>query len=138
MLLLHHLTIRPFARGQRLGLAVLERTIRDWSSGCALVVMKPFPLQFEAGAKRDKKAWREHDYGSFSQTKVKATPRLRAYYARLGFEWIGRSMFYGIYPDGVRPEVKELALPDTVQVPADALGNEDAAGHTPPPTLERA
>ena len=77
------------------------------------------------------------NYDSFPPTEVKATPRLRAYYARLGFERIGRSMFYGIYPDDVRPGVKELALPDTIQVPADALGNEDDAGHSPPPTLER-
>lgn len=128
VLLLHHLTIRPFARGQRLGLAVLERVIRDWSSGCSLVAMKPFPLQFAMGAKQDEKTWRECDYGSFSQTEAEAILRLRTYYARLGFERIGRSVFYGLCPEYERPGVKELDLPDTVRVPLSALRTESEAG----------
>jgi hypothetical protein len=45
VLILDRLTLVPEVRGQQLGLAVLHQAIEDWSGGCSLVAMKPFPLQ---------------------------------------------------------------------------------------------
>ena len=120
ILILHYLTILPCARGQRLGLSVLERVMRDWSSGCSLVVMKPFPLQFESRAKKDRD-WEHLALGKFPGTQREAFQRLRAYYELLGFERIGRSQFYARCPENVHPTAKTLGLPSFIVLPASEV-----------------
>ncbi len=116
IMLLHYLTIEPFARGQRLGLAVLERAIRDWSSGCALVLMKPFPLQFEA-AENKKERNKRLGLDGFSNSEGVAFRKLRSYYEQLGFERLSRSRYYALCPDEVHPTAKSLGLTNCVNVP---------------------
>jgi len=109
ILLLHRLTIHPLARGQRLGLSVLKQAIHDWSSGCSLVVMKPFPLQFEGGAK-NRPSWNELRFGDFLSDKATAHKRLTKYYERLGFQQLGRSQFYAICPRSWTPRAFDQQL----------------------------
>ncbi len=120
ILILHYLTIPPFARGQRLGLSVLERVIRDWSSGCSLVVMKPFPLQFESHAKKDGD-WESLALGNFPSKQREAFQRLRAYYEPLGFGRIGRSQYYALCPVEKQPTAKELGLPESIVLPTSEV-----------------
>ena len=120
ILILHYLTIPPYARGQRLGLSVLERVMRDWSSGCSLIVMKPFPLQFESRAKKDRD-WESLALGKFPSTQREAFQRLRAYYEPLGFERVGRSQFYARCPENVYPTAKTLGLPSFIVLPASEI-----------------
>jgi GNAT superfamily N-acetyltransferase len=122
ILLLHRLTIHPLARGKRLGLAVLHRIIEDWSKGCSLVVMKPFPLQFEA--EPDKKAnWTDLKLETFSPSESVAFGRLRNYYQHLGFKRIGQTKYFALSPDNVRPSAGKLRISNSISVP---LANLDS------------
>ena len=120
ILLLRRLRIAPVARGQRLGLSVLERVVRDWSSGCALVVLKPFPLQFESHARKGRD-WERLDLGSFTQSKGAATAKLAAYYSTLGFARIGRSPFHALCPMERLPNARDLDLPEGIALYSRAL-----------------
>jgi hypothetical protein len=120
ILLLHYLTLKPFARGQRLGLAVMERAMRDWSSGCSLVVIKPFPLQFESSSNKLERDIRL-SLNNFSGSKTEAFRRLRMYYQQLGFERIGRSEFYALCPNERLPDREKLGLPDCIGIPQSAI-----------------
>lgn len=120
LLLLHYLTVEPCARGQRLGLAVLERVVRDWSSGCSLVAMKPFPLQFQAVS--DKPAHQKQlALDRFPSSKREAFRALRRYYEKLGFERIGRSEYYGVCPSEARAETEHLQFLDHISLPLEVI-----------------
>lgn len=120
VLLLHRLTIHPLARGKRLGLAVLHRTIEDWSQGCSLVVMKPFPLQFEAEADRQP-SWTDLKLKTFSQSERVAFGRLRNYYKRLGFRKVGRSEYFVLCANNVRPNVESLHVDNSISLPVASV-----------------
>jgi len=122
ILLLHRLTIHPLARGKRLGLAVLHRIIEDWAKGCSLVVMKPFPLQFEADAE-SKANWTNLKLETFSPSESVAFGRLRNYYQHLGFKRIGQTEYFALSPDTVRPSAKRLGISNSISVP---LANLDS------------
>ncbi len=120
ILLVHYIAIDLIARGQRLGLAVLKRVIRDWSSGCSLVLIKPFPLQFEYAEDRKKRDKRLALH-QFTSSEKKAFSRLRKYYEQIGFKRIGRSEFYAICPNERQPVSAALDLPDSVRIPFNKL-----------------
>jgi GNAT superfamily N-acetyltransferase len=120
ILILDRLTIHPLARGQRLGLAVLYRAIHDWSGGCSLVVMKPYPLQYEAGS-RDKENEAELKLEEFRTSKTESFRRLRGYYAQLGFERIARSNFYVLCVKHKHPSRESLSLPSCITISAESF-----------------
>ena len=120
VMLLHRLEIQPFARGQQLGLAVLIRAIEDWSSGCSLVVMKPFPLQLESNA-QESKNWKTLALDSFPQNEKTAFQKLRSYYEKIGFERIGRSDFFALNTRLKWTALDELELPSEFMISADML-----------------
>jgi hypothetical protein len=118
VLVLDRLTIDPAVRGQGLGLVVLDRVMSDWSRGCSLVAMKPFPLQYEAGAPNMFNV-AELKLEKFKAGKAESFRRLRAYYSKLGFERIGRSKIYVLSTHNKRPSLKDLSLPKQFSVPAE-------------------
>lgn len=120
ILLLHRLEIVPLARGQRLGIAVLHRVIKDWSSGCSFAVMKPYPLQFDASAKKNE-MWDRLELEAFPQNRTAAFKKLREYYGQLGFERIGRSEFFARALDRRQPSAADLNLRDSFAFPAELL-----------------
>jgi GNAT superfamily N-acetyltransferase len=134
ILLLHRLQIHPLTRGQRIGLAVLDRAMLDWSSGCSLVVIKPFPLQFEAGA-LERRSWTELKLGDFPSAEKEAFKRLSAYYEQLGFERLGRTEFFALSTAVVRPSVRGLGITDSFTIPSELFavhpGTERSAKETP-------
>ena len=115
ILLLDHLMIEPFARGQRPGLSVLERTIRDWSSGCTLVLIKPYPLQLGNRASKGPE-WERLALDRYPRRPAEAFARLRAYYACLGFERLGRSQYFALCPLEAQVTAKNLDLPESIQL----------------------
>jgi hypothetical protein len=124
VLLLHRLTLDPLVQRQRLGLAVTYQAIRDWSSGCSLVVMKPFPLQFEANAKGSP-TWQELGLGRFPSQKRAAFGKLVEYYRPLGFQPLGRSGFFAICPFNRMVTREALRLPESFTVPKGILARGD-------------
>lgn len=118
ILILDRLTLDPAVRGQSIGLAVLDQAIRDWSGGCSLVAMKPFPLQFEGG-KPNKEKIIELKLQEFKAGEAESFRRLRNYYAKLGFKRIARSDVYALCTDYSRPALKDLSLPDNFTIPAE-------------------
>jgi len=120
LLVLDRLEIYPFARGQKLGLAVLSNAIDDWSSGCSLVVMKPYPLQFEYEAEK-RGYWQTLALSEFSQDKKKAFKRLQTYYSQLGFKRIGRTDYSALCTHHKRVSAKKLGLADSYVVPESAF-----------------
>lgn len=74
LLIIHKIEVNPQFRGHQLGLLALLRTIKTFGEGCAMVAIKPFPLQFENKV-TDK-----------NQSKFEAAQKkLRRYWAKLGF-----------------------------------------------------
>jgi len=124
ILLLHRLTLDPLVRGQRLGLAAMHQAVRDWSSGCSLVVMKPFPLQFEANAKGSP-TWHELRLDRFPSRKKAAFVKLVDYYRPLGFKRLGRSEFFGYCTYNRMVSWEALGLPESYTIPKCMLAKGD-------------
>lgn len=126
LLLLDRITIYPIGRGQSLGLAVLHQVIEDWARGCSLVIIKPYPLQFEATDKRSDD-WNQLALHTFPSAKRTAFGTLRNYYQRLGFRRIGRSDFYARSTAEPLPSLKDCGFSGSIYVPVDALRAAQAA-----------
>ncbi|MFA6289398.1 MAG: hypothetical protein WC661_18615 [Opitutaceae bacterium] len=126
ILLVHRLVVFPFARGQDVGLAALHRAIRDWESGCALVVLKAYPLQFESEAE-ESPAWEAFGLENLSQDESLATRRLRAHYERLGFRRIGQTDYLGLSPAEQWLALDPETLPASVRLPQSALPSNGPA-----------
>lgn len=127
ILLIHRFEIHPFARGKNVGLATLHQAIRDWESGCSLVVLKSYPLQFEVDAKKSP-SWDALNLGVFSQIKAPATKRLSAYYQRLGFRRIGRTPYYAISPACKWLKLDPEILPKSIHLLRSALPEQANSG----------
>lgn len=126
ILLVHRLVVFPFARGQDVGLAALHRAIRDWESGCALVVLKAYPLQFESDAK-ESPAWAAFGLENLPQDESSATKSLRTHYERLGFRRIGQTAYLGLSPAEQWLALDPDTLPTFVRIPESALPGNGSA-----------
>lgn len=91
LLILDRLEVLPQYRGKGLGLSVLRHMITRFSSGAALVAMKPFPLQFEAApSSAAEKKWRTRlSLAQLPTDKDVATEKICQYYSKLGFLSLG-------------------------------------------------
>lgn len=88
MLVLDHLEILPAYRGNGYGLQALRWMQFHFGTGCGIVALVPFPMQFagwELDDERDKKTFAKMKLGTFSNNRPVAFQRLRAYFARAGF-----------------------------------------------------
>ncbi|MBT9462530.1 hypothetical protein [Hydrogenophaga sp.] len=88
LLILDRLEVLPKYRGYGIGLRVLRCLQEQFSMGCGLVAMKPFPLQFEGGDPAEKEGdpkFVTMGLGDFDRNQGRATARLCRYYAQLGF-----------------------------------------------------
>lgn len=86
-LILDRLEVLPQYRGKGLGLSVLRHMIARFSSGAALVAIKPFPLQFETAPSIEaEKKWRARlKLDQLPTDEDVATEKLCQYYGKLGF-----------------------------------------------------
>ncbi|MDP2018967.1 hypothetical protein [Hydrogenophaga sp.] len=88
ILILDRMEIFPKYRGEGIGLNALRCLQRQFSTGCGIIAMKPFPLQFEGGTPEenaDSPTFVKLGLGTFDRNEKRAMAKLRAYYARLGF-----------------------------------------------------
>ncbi len=94
VLIIDRLELLPHYRKKRLGLIILRHLIDRFSSGAAIVAIKPFPLQFESVRSENHKKWRNKlALGEFSTEEDLSNEKLRRYYAQLGFNGLGSSPF---------------------------------------------
>ncbi|MDQ0024336.1 GNAT superfamily N-acetyltransferase [Variovorax paradoxus] len=88
ILILDRLEILPRFRGRGVGLRTLRWLQFQFGTGCGIVAMKPFPLQFEGGKPSEnagKASFVKLGLDSFDNNFDRALGKLRAYYAKLGF-----------------------------------------------------
>ncbi len=113
-----HIALEPFARGQRLGQAVIKQIIRDFSSGCSLIAIDPYPLQLQKqGVNTSSKNWTYLHLDEFPKNPAGAIHRLQDHFAELGFELIENSPFMGICPVIIPSKLDALDLPSFISVP---------------------
>src|ERR1039457_6962879 len=79
LLILDRMEVKERYRGNGFGLMAANSCMRVFGSGCGLVALKPFPLQYEAKVNPETKA---HDPRAFQRDTMK----LPRYGARLGFK----------------------------------------------------
>jgi GNAT superfamily N-acetyltransferase len=105
ILVVHSVTVNQAHRGRGLGLALVSRFMDVFDKGCGLVVLKPFPLQFQP----KKPGARLVPVDSrFARTLGASRARLRSYWNKLGFiPW--KRMGVSVYcPENKRPSLSEL------------------------------
>jgi hypothetical protein len=112
ILILNRIQIRREFRGKKVGLIVLSRLIQVFGAGCGLVLMKPFPLQFE---NRPYKPSKSDFKGTFSACQKK----LIEYYSPLGFQRIPRSDVFCLNLNWQYPDPKALGWTDSIFIEAD-------------------
>jgi GNAT superfamily N-acetyltransferase len=95
ILIVRRMTLSPEYRGQKIGLSILHRIITDLGHGCGLVVIKPYPLS--------------------GPVRV-GCEKLRKYWARLGFERVGKSNYWGLSMHVVLDSASELGLPSSLLI----------------------
>jgi len=110
MLILDRLEIFPDYRGRRYGLRALRWMQFHFSTGCGIVAMKPFPLQFEGGAKSGdgKEAFDKLKLADFTDKKDAATRKLRTYYRQAGFVSVPGTEFMIGDPQMSLPALKTI------------------------------
>lgn len=92
-LLLERIRIRPEFRGRRLALAATRITIDHFARDCALVALKPYPLDVAEDA---------------PEVEIReAIAGLTAYYARLGFFTVPGSELMVLDLDRIHPSLQE-------------------------------
>jgi len=107
MLILERLEVLPQHRGRGYGLLALRAMIDGLRSGCRIAALKPFPLQFEAGAK-EKPEYRALGLGDLNPRKGESTKALRAYYGTLGFVHVPRTELMVLDLEKKLPDEDEL------------------------------
>lgn len=104
ILILERLEMLPKYRGRGIGLRVLRWLQFHFSTGCGIVAMKPYPLQFEGGTpeeNKDKPGFVKMGWGQFSADFEVSLNKLHQYYGRLGFNAVPGTPF--MVADPMRP-----------------------------------
>lgn len=96
LFIIQKIEINPKFRGKNYGLAAAIRIIQQFAHGVGLVVLKPFPLQFENG--KHNIMSKKQKYKSFSIEEKIAFSKIRMYWERIGFQRIGNSEIWGLNP----------------------------------------
>lgn len=102
VLIVESIQVVPAHRGRRLGLLAMRRTIDTFGQGCAVVVIKPYPLQFSGIHNRrspEKEAERAKwdarmAMKSLGSDQRAASRKLRKYWSRVGFERVGKTDYF--------------------------------------------
>lgn len=105
LLILDRVTVFPEHRGNGAGLLAIRGLIERFRMGVGLIVMTPFPLQFEAEPHSQEDLDERSRLGldKFGIGYDKAMAKLRGYYATLGFRTIPRTRLMGLAADRKLP-----------------------------------
>ena len=113
MLVIDDLKILPKYRGKGYGLQVLRWLQLHFGTGCGIVAMIPFPLQFagwELDDESDKKTFAKLQLGTFSNNRPVAFQRLRSYFARAGFVRVPDTEYMISDPQMKLPSIRSLRV----------------------------
>jgi hypothetical protein len=91
--ILSRLEIYPEYRGRDYGLAAVKCMMQRYRMGAGLIVMKPFPLQFEG---LEPEFIKQRGFDVYPTNQRTCTQKLRAHYGRLGFKHIPRTQFMAV------------------------------------------
>ncbi|WP_437975097.1 hypothetical protein WMF11_44630 [Sorangium sp. So ce295] len=112
ILIVESIEITQAHRGRRVGLLAMRRTIDTFGDSCAAVVIKPFPLQFNARPNHsspDRPEWETRmAMSSFDADEKAAFAKLRKYWTQLGFRRIGRTEYYALDMQTKQPRCEDL------------------------------
>jgi GNAT superfamily N-acetyltransferase len=98
--------IVPEFRGLGLGLLAARRTMDLFEPEDGLVVLTPFPLQFNSHHRRGGKP--KADFSGFASDEKQGITKLQAYWAKLGFRPIPGSDMWALATSAVHPTFTEL------------------------------
>jgi len=111
VLIIERLILQPQFRGQDLGLAAMRGLILCARGGASLVLIKPYPLQFEGGYDPKAEEFVRQGYASLPKDHRSATATLCRHYARLGFKRVPKTPFMVRDAQLKLPTVSELLNP---------------------------
>lgn len=111
VLIIERLILQPQFRGQDLGLAAMRGLILCARGGAGLVLIKPFPLQFEGGYDPKAEEFVRQGYASLPKDHRLSTAKLCRHYARLGFKRVPKTPFMVRDAQLKLPTVSELLNP---------------------------
>lgn len=113
LLILDRVEILPAFRHQLVGLRVIRWLCMRFATGCGLIAMKPFPLQYEGGSPQEnaeKDDFVRYGLEEFTAGYEKALRKLQAHYARLGFKKVRGLPFMVADPYRSMPTLGELQI----------------------------
>jgi hypothetical protein len=105
LLILDRVTVFPEHRGNGAGLVAIRGLIERFRMGIGLIVMTPFPLQFESEPSAPDAREERSRLGldQFNLGYDRAMAKLRSYYSTLGFKTIPRTRLMGLAADRKLP-----------------------------------
>ena len=109
LLIIHRIEIFPEYRGQKIGLAVIYKTIQQIGRGCGFIALTPAPLQFNL-YKDDERWQKTMNVSDFVQEEKAATKKLGAHYGKLGFRQVGSSDIYILNPALKQPDLTTIGF----------------------------
>jgi hypothetical protein len=110
VIVLDRIEVVPEHRGHGVGLAAASRFLETFGAGCGIAICKPFPLQFEYGAKKRPEWVERMKLGSFEQDQKTATGKLEGYWGRLGFARLLDTPYWAMNLGLVQPTRADLGL----------------------------
>ena len=118
VLFLDRAEILPAHRGRGLGLMAVLRTIEDFGRGCAVAIMKPFPLQLEGVnetrslSASDRPDRRSMALDALEQDPARARRSLERHWCKLGFERLAGTELFLLDLAMERPTYADLLSGD--------------------------
>lgn len=106
VLIIDLVRIDPAYRGRGLGLRAARRVIDVFEPDGGIVLVKPFPLQFNAHQRSV--AAKGADLAAFTCDEATAFKRLRKHWEKLGFRRIPKTEYYALSPVMVTPSMRDL------------------------------
>ena len=103
LLLVDSVKVKPEFRGRGVGLAAVGRVIDVFAMRSALVVCRPFPMQFSSRERRGNPRLVKTGRDDSGRDQEAATRALQKYWSRLAFRRVGRSPYYALSPYDARP-----------------------------------
>jgi GNAT superfamily N-acetyltransferase len=106
VLIIDLVRVDPAYRGRGLGLLAARRVMDVFEPDDGLVLVKPFPLQFNAHQRSA--VAKDTDLAAFTCDEKTAFKKLRKHWERLGFRRIPKTEYYALSPAVVTPSMRDL------------------------------
>ncbi len=83
--------LKPWARGQNLGLSVLQCVERTWSSGCEFMVLQPYPMQ--SCSRASEECPPEYELARLSDNQQLSIKKLEFHFEQLDYRKLDKSPY---------------------------------------------